>query len=44
MADENNVWFENTLYHTKPVIIHGNGPSKVKDLLFVEILQILYRL
>ncbi|CAB3978182.1 procollagen-lysine,2-oxoglutarate 5-dioxygenase 3-like [Paramuricea clavata] len=29
VADENNVWFENTLYNTKPVIIHGNGPSKL---------------
>ena len=29
VADENNVWFENTLYGTKPVVIHGNGPSKV---------------
>ena len=29
VADENDVWFENTLYGTKPVVIHGNGPSKV---------------
>ena len=34
VADENNVWFENTLYGTKPVVIHGNGPSKVQDILY----------
>ncbi|XP_028394041.1 multifunctional procollagen lysine hydroxylase and glycosyltransferase LH3-like [Dendronephthya gigantea] len=29
VADENSVWFENTLYGTKPVVLHGNGPSKL---------------
>ena len=36
VADENDVWFENKLYGTKPVVIHGNGPSKVCELHVIQ--------